>query len=198
MKKEKNNSEYDGPFAGRVIDLLKSPVFCVLSKNARRMLDRIEIELADHYGRDNGNLPITHRDFVKFGIHDHAVAPASREIVALGLAKIKRGRAGNAEFRRASLHGLTYRRITKDAPPTDEWRQIKTVKEAKKIAAEARKAPSKNQWKRPRKIRRKAGSKNIIPLAETTSEVAGGNHQRSLTGGNHQHCFPFIRGRCEP
>src|SRR5262249_42694909 len=117
--KNGENSEYDGPFAGRVKDLLKSPAFHVLSRNARRILDRIEIELIEHKGKDNGNLPVTYKDFVDFGVDRHAIAPASREIVALGLAKIKRGRAGNAEFRRPNLHGLTYRRITKDTPPTD-------------------------------------------------------------------------------
>src|SRR5690349_5431569 len=74
----------NGQFAPRTIDMLRSPAMRVLSLSARRILDRAEIELADHGGYDNGRLPITYDDFERFGIDRHAIGPAIREVVALG------------------------------------------------------------------------------------------------------------------
>ena len=43
-----------GQFAPRLIEMLESPAYCVLSLSARRVLDRLEIELGHHGGKDNG------------------------------------------------------------------------------------------------------------------------------------------------
>jgi hypothetical protein len=56
--------------------MLRSPAYCALSLSARRILDRLEIELADHGGADNGKLPVTYDDFVRYGLHRHAIYPA--------------------------------------------------------------------------------------------------------------------------
>ena len=89
---------------------LRSPAYRVLSLSARRLLDRMEIELADHGGTDNGKLPVTYDDFERYGIHRHAVGPAIRELVALGFVEITEvGRAGNAEWRKPNVFRLTYR-----------------------------------------------------------------------------------------
>ena len=68
--------------------MIKSPAWSVLSLSARRVLDRIEIEHADHGGYDNGRLPVTYDDFEHYGIHRHSIAAAIRETVALGFAEI--------------------------------------------------------------------------------------------------------------
>jgi hypothetical protein len=70
-------------FAPRRIDMLRSPAYCVLSLSARRILDRLEIELADHGGIDNGRLPVPYDDFVRYGLHRDAIYPALQEVVAL-------------------------------------------------------------------------------------------------------------------
>src|SRR5213083_2360647 len=44
-------------FAPRRIDMLRSPAYCALSLSARRVLDRLEIELADHGGTDTASSP---------------------------------------------------------------------------------------------------------------------------------------------
>ncbi len=127
-----------GQFAPRLIEMLESPAYRVISLSARRILDRIEIELAQHGGRDNGKLPVTYGDFVTYGIERHSVAPALREIKALGFAEVtERGRAGNAEYRTPNKFRLTYR-PTDSANPTDEWRRINTIEAAKLIAFDAR------------------------------------------------------------
>jgi hypothetical protein len=101
---------------------------------------RIEVEHGRHGGMENGQLPVTFDDFIEFGVDRHAVAPALREAEALGLIKCtQKGCAGNAGFRRASEYGLTYRPF-KGAmgDGTHEWRNIKTIEEAKALAAKAR------------------------------------------------------------
>ena len=102
-------SRIEGQFIPRPVDMIRSPAFGVLSLSAHRVLARIEIEHADHGGRENGKLPVTFDDFERFGIDRHAIGPAIRECVALGfLEVVERGRAGNAEFRKASVYRLTY------------------------------------------------------------------------------------------
>ncbi len=131
--------------------MLRSPAYCVLSLSGRRVLDRIEIEMADHGGTDNGKLPVTYDDFERYGIHRHAIGPATREVVALGFVEItEAGRAGNAEWRKPNLFRLTYRHTKYD--PTNEWEKVKTPQEAEAIAQAAR-APrrsrkNESQWRK--------------------------------------------------
>src|SRR5258707_12030551 len=99
-----------GQFPPRLIEMLESYAYGVLSLSAGRVMDRIEIELAHNGGNDNGRLPITYSDFVSYGLDRHAIGPAIREAVALGfLVVTERGRAGNAEFRSPNRFRLTYR-----------------------------------------------------------------------------------------
>jgi hypothetical protein len=82
-----------------------------MSLSARRVLDRLEIELARHKGKPekNGNLACTFEDFAQYGINRHAIAPAIREVVALGFVRITRpGSAGNESYRQPTLYLLTY------------------------------------------------------------------------------------------
>jgi hypothetical protein len=96
---ERKHRGFNGPWAGREIEMLESPAFRALSLSGHRMLARIEIELARHAGRDNGKLPVTYDDFIRYGIGDRrTVAATEREIEALGFARIIRGRAGNREY----------------------------------------------------------------------------------------------------
>jgi hypothetical protein len=127
--------------------MLRSPAMRVLSLSGRRILDRLEIELADHGGRENGALICTWDDFVRFGIHRHAITEALAEVQALGFVVVTRkGRAGNREFRAATQYRLTYRN-TADASPTDDWNSIGTLDLAELVASRAR-AGSRGQAKR--------------------------------------------------
>lgn len=138
-----------GQFAPHLIDMLRSPAWRSLSLSARRILDRIEIEMADHGGTDNGKLPVTYDDFGRYGIHRHAVGPAIREAVALGLLEVTEpGRAGNSEWRKPNLFRLTYRN-TDHGGPTNEWARIETDEQAQSLARAVRSAPlqkTKSQW----------------------------------------------------
>ena len=98
-----------GQFSARTIEMLRSPAYRTLSLSARRVLDRVEIEHADHGGLENGRLPVLFDDFQSYGIDRHSIAPAIRECVALGFLEITEiGRAGNAEYRRPNKFRLTY------------------------------------------------------------------------------------------
>jgi hypothetical protein len=127
-----------GQFAPRLIDMLRSPAFRALSLSAHRVLARVEIELADHGGQDNGRLPVTFQDFEDYGIHRHAIGPALAECQALGFLEItQRGRAGNGEWRAPNLFRLTYRHMRSE-PATDEWKRIESIESAEAIARAAR------------------------------------------------------------
>jgi len=91
MSRHKNR--IDGQWSPRLIEMLESPAYRVLSVSAHRVISRIEIEHAHHGGNDNGNLPITKHDFMAYGMDHNAVAPAIREALLsfLGLALLRDG-----------------------------------------------------------------------------------------------------------
>jgi hypothetical protein len=66
-RKRKKPNSIGGQFAPRLIEMLESPAYRALSLSARRALERIEIELAQHGGKDNGSLPVTYDDFQRYG-----------------------------------------------------------------------------------------------------------------------------------
>jgi hypothetical protein len=167
-------NKIDGPFAWKYIEALISPAYRVMSLSAHRVVDRIEIEHHHHGGKENGRLPVTHQNFIDYGIHHHAVAPAIREAEALGFIRVTEiGRGGSAEYRRPNKFALTHL-ATKDNPmPTNDWRRIKTVEEAEAIAKAARNAPPKFSANRRRQKK--------LPVPETGSETTAG--KRSIKPG---------------
>jgi len=192
----KRRNSIAGQFAPHTIEMIKSPAWSVLSLSARRVLDRIEIERADHGGNDNGRLPVTYDDFERYGIHRHAIRAAIQETVALGFAEItERGRAGNAEFRSPHKFRLTYFPVGR-APPTHEWQRIKTVEEAQALARAARReVPQKTkvQWRkkpnlsggnRHRKRRFHSAETTTTRLSadSTTTSISRGGGRRRPTG----------------
>jgi hypothetical protein len=141
----KRRTTIGGQFAWRLIEMLESPAYRVLSQSSHRILARLEIEIAHHGGKDNGRLPVTFENFQNYGIDRHAIAPAIRECQALGFIEITEpGRAGNAEFRSPNKFRLTYRE-TAQAGPSDDWRRVKTIEDARNVAYEARNRVSKKQ-----------------------------------------------------
>jgi hypothetical protein len=126
----------NGPFSYRPVAMMDSPAYRALSLSGHRVLSRIEIEHARHGGKDNGKLPVTFEQFEEC-TDRHSISPAQREVEALGFVKIKRGKAGNGDWRRPSLFCLTYRPC-RGAEPTDDWRHIKTDADAQRIARKAR------------------------------------------------------------
>jgi hypothetical protein len=169
-----------GQFAPHTIDMLRSPAWRALSLSARRVLDRVEIELADHGGVDNGKLPVTYDDFGRYGIHRHAIGPAIREAVALGFLEItEAGRAGNADYRKPNLFRLTYRNTK--IGPTDEWQKI-TEEAADLIARAARSASApktKSQWRKTPNL--SGGNRHRKPEIHSTETITTGHGAETIT-----------------
>jgi hypothetical protein len=156
--KRKERGSINGAFAWRLVEVLESPAYRMLSLSAHRAMARLEIELAHHGGKpeENGKLPCTYEHFAEFGLHRDAIAPAIRELAALGFIEITRqGCAGNAGFRQPTLYRLTYRHWGSHKETTDEWKRITTIEEAGEIAEKARSPESKR------------GSKNKSPPLKT-------------------------------
>jgi hypothetical protein len=74
-----------GQFIAHRIEMLESAAWASLTFAARRILDRLEIEHANHGGKENGNLPCTYDDFERFGVRRASVAAGIRLLVAGGV-----------------------------------------------------------------------------------------------------------------
>ena len=162
-----------GQFSARTIEMLRSPAYRTLSLSARRVLDRVEIEHADHGGLENGRLPVLFDDFQSYGIDRHSIAPAIRECVALGFLEITEiGRAGNAEYRRPNKFRLTYIHAPAGLTPTHDWARFEDDASAKAAAQFARQLKSKSQWgKIPNVGGGKPTTNATLPVGETPTTV---------------------------
>jgi hypothetical protein len=154
MSSRKRGSSIKGQWVGITIEMLESPAFRALTLSAHRVIARLQIELARHGGKDNGQLPCTYTDFANYGIDRHSIAPAIREVEALGFAFVtRRGRAGNSEWRTPNWYRLSFRDARGGYGGTDEWRDI-TEETAKQIQKAARAVP-------PRKSKSRCGKKTV-------------------------------------
>src|SRR5262245_36039997 len=57
-------------------DMLSSPAWRALTGNAMKIVMRILLEHLRHGGIENGKLPVTYSDFVKFGVRRNSVREA--------------------------------------------------------------------------------------------------------------------------
>jgi hypothetical protein len=100
----------------------------LLPDNARRVLDRLELEHMRQGGAMNGELKCTYTDFEEAGLRRQSVALAIRQAAALGFVEITRkGYKTAAEFRVPSLYRLTYvynADARRQGMPTNEWERI--------------------------------------------------------------------------
>jgi hypothetical protein len=69
----RKQNKISGQWSARLIEMLESPAYRVLSLSAHRVLSRIEAEHAHHAGTENGRLPVTYEQFEDYGIHRQAI-----------------------------------------------------------------------------------------------------------------------------
>jgi hypothetical protein len=150
-------NKISGQFAARLIEMMESPAYRVLSLSAHRVLSRIEVEWAHHGGQDNGQLPVTFDDFVAYGLHRTAIGPALTELEALGFIVVTdQGKmAQAADYRRPKKFLLTSRPVPKGADPLHNWKRITTMEEAQAIAESARKVSGEKKKEPVRKTYQK-------------------------------------------
>jgi DNA repair protein RadD len=99
-----------------------------LGKVELKILARLEIELMDHAGKNNGGVICTYDDFEKYGIRYPSIAPGLRNLSKVRLLDITQ--RGRRDARRNPHHyRLTYLPTHDEAgnkiPATDEWRKYR-------------------------------------------------------------------------
>jgi hypothetical protein len=170
-RSSRSRRKISGQFIPRLVAMLESYAYRVLSLSARRVLDRIEIELAHHGGNDNGKLKVTYEQFIAYGIDRHAVAPAIRELVALGFVRVTQaGCAGNREFRSPNMFRLTYRPA--EGVPGDgshEWKLFGTLWDAEQTAGQAPAETSAREYRL--KKQKTSGEKRTLSVGQTHTET---------------------------
>jgi len=193
MSRRKRN-QIDGQFNARLIEMMESPAYRVLSLSARRVLDRICIELAHHGGNDNGKLPVTYEQFVEYGVERQAIAPAIRELVALGFIEVTvKGRHSAGDVRWPNMFRLTCVNCKSTPNPSHEWRRIKTTEEARAIAQAARTAKDERAVRKSKAACRKnkthGGKTHPVTGGEIHPREAhshgGKTHPTGLGGKTH-------------
>jgi hypothetical protein len=132
--------------------MLRSPAWRYLPNNARRVLERLELEHLEHGGAENGKLICTYDDFAAAGLRRASIALAIRQCVALGFVAItRRGKRAIAEYRVPAMYRLTHvlNRYADGGrrEPTHEWRSIKTDDDA--LLALRRAAGERNRDTQP-------------------------------------------------
>jgi hypothetical protein len=194
MSKRKRNSITAEQWFWFDREALESPAFRQLSLSALRVYFRIALEYMHHAGKDNGRLPVTYDQFVEYGIHRHAIAPAIRELEALGFVEVtQRGKASAGGNSFPNYFRLTDR-PTKGDPRTCEWKRIKTDEQAQMLAREARNPPKDL----PKKIISPVSKTITGPVTETRHWKrhfpSDGNHHYCPSDGNHH--YLYISGAC--
>jgi hypothetical protein len=170
--KRRRKTTIGGQFAPRLIKMLESPAYRALSLSGHRVLARLEIELGHHGGTENGRLPVTYANFEDYGIERKSIAPALREVQALGFVRItERGRPSKSDFaRHPNYFELTYIHGAHREEPTHEWKRYKSVDEAITVAQRAR---LDKDVKAVAKSISKASRKNRYPGGEIPTSGSG-------------------------
>ena len=175
MNRRRRNKTIDTPFVPHRIEMLESPAYRALSRGGHRILARLEIEHLKHAGYENGKLPVTFGNFEKYGMDSHSIAPAQREVQALGFAEItERGRPSKSDFgRHPHYWRLTYLHGAYGEEPTHEWKRHSTLKDALRVADAARKAKDE---KAVAKSKEKAAKKQQMPGVVNSSGPGWNTH----------------------
>ena len=156
-------------------DLRESVAWACLPDNARRVLDRLELEHMRHGGAENGSLPCTYADFEKAGIRRASVALAIRQCVALGFVEVTTpGYRAAGGFKQPSLYRLTHvMGCGKSPDPTHNWQRIKTFEDARAAldkAARAKLAVA-TQGKNRRKPKKQNAGRENAPLSDALARL---------------------------
>ncbi|MBS7702668.1 hypothetical protein [Chelatococcus asaccharovorans] len=142
--KRRRKNAIGSAFIAHKKEMRESFAWRYLPDNARRILDRLELEHLRHGGADNGFLKCTYSDFEEAGIRRASVALAIRQCVELGFAEITgQGQRSVSSFRAPSLYRLTYLNgWGRSMPPTDDWQRVTSDESA--VAALTRASAARN------------------------------------------------------
>ncbi len=147
------------------IELMESAAFTTLSANANRAFFRIIIQHTAHAALENGNLIVTHPQFVQYGVTGEYVADALDELEYKGLIKVQRGRAGTG-VAHPNRFTLTFVGDFEGAPATNEWRRC-TPEHCKRWAEVDRKIAAEKRGVVGRKKKSPLRDSEIRPLRDS-------------------------------
>lgn len=143
-------------------DLLESPSYRTLSVNGRKALDRLIIEHIGHGRLKNGQLVVTHDQFIDYGVTGEYVADAIDELEYKGLLKADRGRAG-AGTAHPTIYRLTFDGTHEGLPASNEWKKF-TMAEARLWSEVVRQQRLKKRSNVGRKKKTSLRDSEIRPL----------------------------------
>jgi hypothetical protein len=149
QRKRLNAPPTKQPWAWFTLEILSSDAYRSLSGNAMKILNRILIEHMNHAGLENGRLPVSYDDFVKYGMRRHAIRPALNELIAAGFIRISQpGRRVHGEDQgRMAEYRLTWLPV---ATPADFQ-------------------AASNDWNSPRQYRKTRADKIFSPSVESVT-----------------------------
>lgn len=179
-------------------EMRESPAWRYLPDNARRILDRLELEHMHHGGAENGCLPCTYSDFVRAGLRRASISLAIRQAEALGFLEVThRGGRAISDARWPSRYRLTYvLGGGKSTERTDDWKRIKTTQEALSALGLARDA--RNRDTQPTKgIKSRTIVKFKKPDAETELRREAQKRNSNATGAGRENGTPVSDAKTE-
>lgn len=180
--------KFKGQFFRLPRALLESPALDVIGNEGWQVLRRIMIEDLRHAGKDNGHLIVTYGNLLKCGLHNRASAKGFRQLEAVGIVELIRGRAGTGNTNAPTKIRLTFLPAY-GKPATDEWRNIKTVEDAKAQVMKANKSRGQSAWLRAHHSPRMDAAPH--PTGGRTPQPTGGCGEAVL-GGFHR--SPRVEG----
>jgi hypothetical protein len=192
MGRKYRRNSIGGQFTSHRVDMVASPAWRALSLSARKCLERIELELAKH-GGNNGDLPVTQRDFIAHGVSGARVKAALAELIAFGFIEMTPGYGCQSPLYGRSARFRALSCASRDGPPPENWKRFKTDAEAKAMSkavlAEARRARTAH-GEAMRKRRAKKSS-HASPDDSQGESLASGSLGESLSGRSKvNHCPP--------
>jgi hypothetical protein len=139
LLRERNKVPTDEPFVWFTLEMLNSPAWRAMPSCAQQVVMRVAVEHMQHAGTENGKLPVTHRDFERYGTRRNSVAYAVAVAVDLGwIDVVEQGHRGVPGERRATRYALTWVDRWDGSPRSNRWKGIKTDEDAERLVVRVR------------------------------------------------------------
>ena len=106
------------------LEMLLSPSWQCAPRPLKRAIERLEIEHLRHGGQNNGELFVSFRQFVDYGISRRSIAPVLKLGEDLGLLEIIRPNDSLSDIRSPHAYRLSYLPAKGHKAPTDEWKTV--------------------------------------------------------------------------
>jgi len=150
--------------------MLRSPAIMALSQNGLKVFVRLLDEHVAHGRVENGKLRVSQQQLSEqCNIRYQSVPKAVRELEAVGLiAVIRSGKILGKDA--PNLYRLTmYGDSSLSAPPTNEWKRYRTIKEAKERIETVEARYKAERQKRPISMKQR---KKAIEAAHNVAELS--------------------------